>query len=275
MRILSFDIGTRTLSYCLVSVPSNGSTEEDGRWESVPKYTILAWESIDTLTENEVLGDGKQIRDHVPRVIASLRSRCASLLTPMPDCICIEQQRAGKFGNVTMMVMSYVLQAFFETHAHSIGQPANIDFMSPTLKLKVAEWIGTMNNSLSTSDDGAADDVTGETRHGRYVQYKTNKAKAKAACEFMLLAENPMAMLNASQKDAYLESKKRDDLADCFLQAVAYHRQKTEREPFQKAKARKSRVGGEVTKPRKRRVGDEVTKPKRAKKAKTLPLNIS
>ena len=168
MRILSWDVGLKTLSYCLLRVERVRNTELV-KWVPI----IEQWESIDVSSEYQNRAGGMDVSidsgivsvsvDEAPRgkqprtkrvvkkaspkltlekcveaVHQSLSRRSSFLLctSTMPDAIIIEQQPAGGhniFSSVNMKVISHVIQAYYynliDTSRCTIG------FVSPASKL--------------------------------------------------------------------------------------------------------------------------------------------
>ena len=158
MTVLSFDVGTRTLSVCVVS-------KVDAR------VHVLEWRILD------LHGEDKKLTMH------DLSERCVKRLaelelmeTHKPDTVLIETQRGGKFGNATMMSISHVLHAFVVTCAHYLKVPCNVVFMSPTLKIAAAVKLLPPEEEEAKLDEGAAEpELT--TRQKNYQFYKKNKVK--------------------------------------------------------------------------------------------------
>jgi hypothetical protein len=202
MTVLSFDVGTRTLSLCVVS-PAAASAA----------VTILDWRILD------LHGEDKKLTMH------DLSERCVKTLmnirlmeTYRPDTVLIETQRGGTFGNATMVSMSHVLHAFVMTSAHHLGIPCTVVFMSPTRKIVAAVGLLPKEEEEIVADD-ASQELT--TRQKNYKFYKKNKKVSKDAVAF-LFRDASRVELSSTLQSAYTNSKKKDDLADSFMQAYAY-----------------------------------------------------
>lgn len=199
MTVLSFDVGTRTLSLCVVS-------KEDSC------VHVLEWRILD------LHGEDKKLTMH------DLSERCVKRLAELelmetykPDTVLIETQRGGKFGNATMMSISHVLHAFVVTSAHYLQAPCNVVFMSPTLKIAAAVKLLPIEEEATLEE--AAVELT--TRQKNYQFYKKNKKVSKDAVA-LLLTDTERMHLSPQLQTAYTASKKKDDLADSFMQAYAY-----------------------------------------------------
>ena len=199
MTVLSFDVGTRTLSLCVVS-------KEDSC------VHVLEWRILD------LHGEDKKLTMH------DLSERCVKRLAELelmetykPETVLIETQRGGKFGNATMMSISHVLHAFVVTSAHYLQAPCNVVFMSPTLKIAAAVKLLPIEEEATLEE--AAVELT--TRQKNYQFYKKNKKVSKDAVA-KLLTDTELMHLSPQLQAAYTASKKKDDLADSFMQAYAY-----------------------------------------------------
>lgn len=200
MTVLSFDVGTRTLSLCVVS-------------KIETHVHVLEWRILD------LHGEDKKLTMH------DLSERCVKRLAELelmetykPDTVLIETQRGGKFGNATMMSISHVLHAFVVTSAHYLQAPCTVVFMSPTLKIAAAVKLLPVEEE-ATLEAAAEPELT--TRQKNYQFYKKNKKVSKDAVA-LLIKDKERMQLSPQLQATYAASKKKDDLADSFMQAYAY-----------------------------------------------------
>jgi hypothetical protein len=197
---VSFDVGTRTLSVCIVS-------------KSDSVLTVLDWRVMD------LHGEDKKLTMH------DLSERCVAQLMKLgimekyrPSTVLIETQRGGKFGNATMVSMSHVLHACVMTSAQYLNVPCAVVFMSPTLKVAAAVKL-LPKQEEAENDVLAAVELT--TRQKNYQFYKKNKKASKDAVALLIPDETRLRM-SPELKAMYVASKKKDDLADSFMQAYAH-----------------------------------------------------
>lgn len=226
MRILSWDVGLRTLSYCLLS----GTWDESGAMT----FTVDHWDSIDVQTDDaQVQAQGGQgtgatskakrakvaavsVEDGARMVMDTLHRR-ASLFNGV-DHVIIEQQPAGghnRHSNVRMKVVSHVLQCYFYTKGlvTPVAPPA-ISFVSPASKLVDME---KPKRKRANEEDGKEEGKEEEGKSKVKVEsnYVRNKkfAVTKTA-EFMTQLPDSS---DARRFFTAASTAKKDDLADAFL----------------------------------------------------------
>ena len=189
MKILSFDVGIINLAYCII--------------ETVPEPKILHWEII---TINET---AKNFTAHVSssgvselyiNLIKQLDLRPVLLET---DIVLIEKQPSF---NPKMRIIAGCLQTYFYIRGvvdRKINPINSVEFFSPKNKLK-----------CYTGPELDISSKNGKIVKGKYAQTKKMGvaiARVKLECYsetgFLTLFEN---------------SKKKDDLSDCYLQALTY-----------------------------------------------------
>jgi hypothetical protein len=195
MKLVSIDVGLRNFSWCtLLREPS---IEE--KWQVPPfrgnSISIVDWNVVDIVelsTSDEINLNETDIATIVPWFCTALESFKARLIVSDLDLAMIEAQPTahmlgGKsISNIKTKVLSHLLQAFFFRH----GIP--VKFVSPACKLRDAKSFMT-DSSV-------------------YAQHK------KAAIQLSLVA---LEIIGGSFQPFFLQQKrKKDDLADSFLQGV-------------------------------------------------------
>ena len=202
MKIVSFDVGIVNLAYCII--------------ETIPEPKILHWEVI------EIAKKGNNFSAHISTSgISELYLALITQLDQRPhlldtDIVLIEKQPSF---NPKMRIVAGCLQTYFYIRGvvdKSVNKIRSVEFFSPKHKLKC--YTGPELDITSKN---------GKLVKGKYAQTKKMGvaiARAKLdeyteAPEFIKLFES---------------SRKRDDLSDCYLQALTYISFK--REPVSKTK---------------------------------------
>lgn len=112
MRVLAWDVGLRTLSFCLMD-----------------DADVVQWQSID------VQGDKKTVS--IEEGAALIMQTLHGLTLGPVDSIIIEQQPAGghnQHSNVRMKVMSHAIQCYFYTRALMEGSSSTVTFVAASSK---------------------------------------------------------------------------------------------------------------------------------------------
>lgn len=211
-RILSFDLGTRNLACCHLEAASDPGAPP----------AIRDWSVVDILVE-----DGCRVKDCrtvplsklVEHLLAYARRREPQYRAFDPDVVAIEQQPSSRFcPNTKTKVLSHVLQAYFR-----LALPrAEVVFVNPKQPKKHLE---------------AAAEIKKIKKSGsRYA-----KTKKLAVDETRRL----LAAAGDAERVAWFDAqKKRDDLADSYLQGLYVLR------PPKAPRARKRKRAALTTAPR-------------------------
>jgi len=187
MKVLSFDVGIVNLAYCLYDSETNG---------------ILHWEII------ELTKKGNTFSAHIASSgIAELYLTLINQLDQRPhlldtDVVVIEKQPSF---NPKMRIVAGCLQTYFYIRG-VVDRPQNpinsVEFFSPKHKLKCYT--------------GPALDIS---RNGKVVKGKYAQTK-KMGIE---IARVKLEEYNQTGwVDFFEKNKKKDDLSDCYLQALTY-----------------------------------------------------
>lgn len=202
MRIISFDVGVKNLSYCectVEEIPNGESPSPKKRKRKRNKnghldISMHNWKILD-ITKNSNTKK-MTIEDNIFHLINTLKEEFSFRLNrPLPDKVVIEQQPAGNsfVRNSRMKIISHSLQTFFLMEGVSC-----VTFVSPKNK-----------NKLYTFSDPT-----------KKYKYSENKKKSVDTCVHYL--EYYINKKDNSWTEVLNQTKKKDDLADSFLQLLVY-----------------------------------------------------
>lgn len=234
MRVLSWDVGLRTLSYCLL----------EATWvQDRLVFAIHEWDSIDVQSEtgsssNDVVTltgaantrkrkkmDTVSIEDGAKMVADAIHRRAHLFVTA--DVITIEQQPAGghnRHSNVRMKVISHAIHMYFYSRGLVLPDVAapDVTFVSAASKLKDMKK-----------------DLEGEETEGKTVSqlYSRNKKYAVRKTGELLVTVQPEQHMTKTLFQSASSSKK-DDLADSFLLAYYYLLKHVKPPPAPKGRSR-------------------------------------
>jgi hypothetical protein len=219
MRVLAWDVGLRTLSFCVIDM----TTTVDA--SAAIDVNIVTWDSIDVQVDDDEekaasgVGAGSKrvktgavsVEDGARLIMDTLHRRAAVLLEGV-DAIVIEQQPAGghnQQSNVRMKVMSHAIQCYFYTRyiVQGIMVPPSLSFVSASSKF--SEMPKTAAVPAGDVDDNATAKTTTKT-YGRNKKYAVAKT-AELLARFLPANHGALKLFNSTS------TKKKDDLADSFL----------------------------------------------------------
>lgn len=213
MRVLSFDVGTKTLSYCLL-------VKDD------TIITIEAWESINIHDEAGLSDRAKPtMKEDAEYVVDALLRRQPALWAGHPDVVIVEQQPAGgnnRFCSVRMKSLSHVIHSFFYTMQRvsgvgGMGVEATIipvTFVSPASKL-------TGMASTETQQETEARQAGDRRTMG--AKYRNNKRYAVDTITALLDTMDPQLATTRQARFIFAAAApKQDDLSDCACLALAF-----------------------------------------------------
>ena len=199
MRVLSVDLGSRNLSWCIV----DKNDSKDPKWQIPPfhgqEISVVAWRNVDITVEaeaGEVNLNKTDIAQCVPWFITTVRKYFDEMTTGVHYAV-LEAQPTSRMvvggkciSNVKTKVLAHILQALL------LDKNIPVFFASPSLKLKDAAMVDPAN-------------------------YREHK---KASC---VITENASLIIGGLCKDIWSVKKgKKDDMADSFLQAIYYKQKK-------------------------------------------------
>ena len=118
MKVLSWDVGTLNLSYCILEKCENGNIK------------ILKWDIINLIENNEMKKNTNLLFENIPKKL----KECPELLDV--DVVIIENQPSLK--NPKMKSIQMILYSYFLIMGKvEKGRVQKIDFCSASNKLKV------------------------------------------------------------------------------------------------------------------------------------------
>ena len=186
--ILSFDIGIKNLAYCILD------KDEDN------KLRIIKWDIIKLLEDNEKC-KGFPLDELTKRLYKQLNSHFYSYNITK---VLLENQPVLK--NPVMKSVQMIVFSFFQYQAILLAREINtIKLVNASNKLKVGKTFTEINNN-----ENIIKIKSKYTRNKKFAIEYTYKILQDRIENFETLIEY------------FKENKKRDDLADAFLQGIYY-----------------------------------------------------
>ncbi len=186
--ILSFDIGIKNLAYCILD------KDEDN------KLRIIKWDIIKLLEDNEKC-KGFPLDELTKRLYKQLNSHFYSYNITK---VLLENQPVLK--NPVMKSVQMIVFSFFQYQAILLAREINtIKLVNASNKLKVGKTFTEINNN-----EDIIKIKSKYTRNKKFAIEYTYKILEDRIENFETLIEY------------FKENKKRDDLADAFLQGIYY-----------------------------------------------------
>lgn len=187
-QYISFDIGTRNMAYCIVT--------HDGT-----RSRITHWDNVDV--------KGRTIKDTTARMLALLDdiaySQCDFAL---PTTVLVENQ-PSKVAQVIRTLQVYIVSYFDIVSMYHGRTDVVTRTISPHCKLQLTDV-------QPVAPTGGSRKAKQQCRRKKY---QANKKAAVAAVQELL--ESGRVDADDSVKHIFTASKKKDDLADCLLQALS------------------------------------------------------
>jgi hypothetical protein len=196
MSVISFDIGIKNLAVIHLV--------RDDAAEAAPRLEIVDWDVLNLVPDGQKVKS--QSLDETTRTLYTMLEQRWQTGTWQSEAvrgkelvILIENQPAMK--NPIMKSIQMLVYGFFAYKQVVTGVPLSIRLMSATCKLKLGKDLPLECNTKSKST---------------YIQ---NKKKAVAYTDHFLklVCKNPDAWAGV-----LTDRKKKDDVADCFLQALYF-----------------------------------------------------
>jgi hypothetical protein len=202
MRIVSFDIGIKNLSYCIEDVKDETKNSSNIDIENYFKTNIeiIHWDLINIAEEKENANKISmfEINKRIVKALDKIRDIFLD-----SNIILLEQQPMNGFGcnNVKMGRIAIILQTYFIIYGihNEKSSIEHVTFVSPKNKLKLHPNIEKVN----------------EIKKKYKKAYDQNKKIAIDCCE--LLINN-----NEKLIEIFSNKKKKDDYADSLLNGLWY-----------------------------------------------------
>ena len=230
MKLLSWDVGIYNLSYCILE--KNDETKE---------IKIIDWNIVNLVDSEKMKKDRNLLFENIPRKLHEL----PQLLNV--DCVVIENQPSLK--NPQMKSIQMILYSYFLILGKVIGNNTNscyienIEFCSASNKLKVYDGPKIILPEKNTKNKKLKNDIINNTDNqelkienndeinaenndeNKAVEKKIKSSSLKYADKKRLAIEHALYYLKKDQNnyiDFFNNHKKKDDLADSFLQGLYY-----------------------------------------------------
>lgn len=194
--ILSFDIGIKNLSYCLVKSELNN--------DNINKIEIIDWDIINILKDNEKV---KSI--NIDELSKRLYIKLSEVFKDKEfNIVLLENQPVLK--NPVMKSVQMLIYGFFlYQKTNLIKNIKLIKLINASNKLKIGLLLNNEFKELKKNIDNKD--------YNTKIKYNINKKKA---IDYTLLYLNYLKLNN--YKEFFNLHKKKDDLADSFLQSIYY-----------------------------------------------------
>jgi hypothetical protein len=216
MKILSWDVGIYNLSYCILE--KNKENNE---------IKIIDWDIINLVDNDEMKKNRNLIFENIPRKLHEK----PQLLDV--DIVVIENQPSLK--NPQMKSIQMILYSYFLILGKIIGNGDNcacyidkIDFCSPSNKLKIYDGpviiLEEKNKRKKNNIISCSSVIIASETPELLEKTKSKKITIKYADKKRLAIEHAKYFLDKDEqfKIFFNNHKKKDDLADSYLQGLYY-----------------------------------------------------
>jgi hypothetical protein len=216
MKILSWDVGIYNLSYCILE--KNKESNE---------VKIIDWDIVNLVDNDEMKKNRNLIFENIPRKLHEK----PQLLDV--DIVVIENQPSLKnpqMKSIQMILYSYflILGKVIGNGDKSTGYIDKIDFCSASNKLKIYDGPEIILEEKTKRNKKIVKSIPSETIVEGNIELvdktKSKKTTIKYADKKRLAIEHAKYFVEKDEqfKDFFNNHKKKDDLADSFLQGLYY-----------------------------------------------------
>ena len=216
MKILSWDVGIYNLSYCILE-----------KNKDINEIKIIDWDIVNLVDNDEMKKNRSLIFENIPRKLHEK----PQLLDV--DIVVIENQPSLK--NPQMKSIQMILYSYFLILGKVIGNGdkstcyiEKIDFCSASNKLKIYDGPEIILEEKPKRNKKIVENNFSETIVEENIELvektKSKKTTIKYADKKRLAIEHAKYFVEKDEKykDFFNNHKKKDDLADSFLQGLYY-----------------------------------------------------
>lgn len=206
-RILSFDVGLKNLAYAVLVIPEGGP---EG-WPRLERWGILdiATETVAKMKSPRGTKPVPAMSKNEAQTTALVEILDREFYDPFEDVrydhVLIENQPSRK--NPTMKSVQVAIHTYFATLRLYMGAVGQVHLISASQKLASASGASGASGASSKEDVKSAG-----------ASYRARKAQSVELCR-RCLREDLKDEVALAQLDA---ARKKDDLCDAFLQAMAF-----------------------------------------------------
>lgn len=203
MTVISFDVGFRNLAMCILQI--NDSNVVIKNWQ-IDDIVLAGGSKAKAPSADKLCGFMLQHLDSLKDLFAS----CGPAAT-----VRIEQQLSR---TVKMKLLQFAIHNYF-----FLRFPAyKIEFIHGKRKLNtcLSRFGVDMSLELPPSKRKQRSDAKNTKKTQKAAQYRQNKKMGVFRCQLLLDSE-AVSQDQEQWRDVFKNSKKKDDLADCLLQALA------------------------------------------------------
>tara|TARA_B100001175_G_C19455636_1_gene613649 strand:+ start:623 stop:1294 length:672 start_codon:yes stop_codon:yes gene_type:complete len=215
MKILSWDVGIKNLSYCILEKDNESNID------------ILQWGIINLQENDELKKNRNLLFENIPRKLSEL-----DYLLDV-DKVVIENQPSLKnpqMKSIQMIVYSYFIM-YGKVLSNNENKISDIDFCNASNKLKVYDGpqiILVKKNRKKSSNDSNINDFSIIENNNHVDEVEVVEKSKKKSTKLSYTDKKKMAIEHVkyflkndeTNLDFFNKHKKKDDLADSYLQGL-------------------------------------------------------